>query len=109
MYDRLIKFDDSPIIALNRAVALAEVHGPRAGMEALRVVQNLPSLETYYLLYAVLGEFESRLQRPRSAAVHFRKSLQLAQIKSEQNFLAKRLQTCEDQTRMEMDAKGDKP
>lgn len=100
-YDRLGEFDDSPVVALNRAVALAEVQGPQAGMEALRKIQNLPSLETYYLLYAVLGEFESRLRHPRSAVVHFRKSLQLAEIKSEQEFLSRRLQTCEEQTRAE--------
>jgi RNA polymerase sigma-70 factor (ECF subfamily) len=103
LYDRLVELDDSPVVALNRAVALAEVRGPQAGMDALSGIQNLPSLETYYLLYAVLGEFESRLNHPLSAAVHFRKSLQLAEIKSEQAFLAKRLQTCEAQTRTETD------
>lgn len=96
MYDRLVEFDDSPVVALNRAVALAEVHGPQAGIEAVGAIQNLQSLESYYLLYAVLGEFESRLNHSRAAAAHFRKSLQLAEIKSEQTFLAKRLQVCEE-------------
>jgi RNA polymerase sigma-70 factor (ECF subfamily) len=105
LYDRLVEFDDSPVVALNRAVALAEVHGPQAGMDSLSEIQNLPSLETYYLLYAVLGEFESRLRHPRAATVHFRKSLQLAEIKSEQAFLSKRLQDCEDQLRMETDGR----
>jgi RNA polymerase sigma-70 factor (ECF subfamily) len=95
LYDRLIEFDDSPVVALNRAVALAEVHGPQAGMEAVAAIRNLPSLESYYLLYAVLGEFESRLNHSHAAAAHFRKSLQLAEIKSEQAFLSKRLQACE--------------
>lgn len=97
MYDRLIEFDDSPVVALNRAVALAEVHGPQAGIEAVQAIQNLQSLESYYLLYAVLGEFELRLNHSHAAAAHFRKSLQLAEIKSEQMFLAKRLQACEEQ------------
>jgi len=96
-YDRLVEFDDSPVVALNRAVALAEVRGPQAGMEALHEIRNLPSLETYYLLYAVLGEFESRLHHPHSAALHFRKSLQLAEIKSEQAFLSRRLRACQDE------------
>ncbi|MFO1511668.1 MAG: sigma-70 family RNA polymerase sigma factor [Verrucomicrobiota bacterium] len=95
LYDRLIEFDDSPVVALNRAVALAEVHGPQAGIEAVEAIQNLQSLESYYLLYAVLGEFESRLNHKRAAAAHFRKSLQLAEIKSEQAFLTKRLLACE--------------
>jgi RNA polymerase sigma factor (sigma-70 family) len=97
-YDRLVEFDDSPVIALNRAVALAEVHGPQAGIEAVDAIQNLQSLDSYYLLHAVLGEFEARLNHPRAAAAHFRKALQLAAIRSEQNFLSKRLQTCEQQS-----------
>ena len=99
LYDRLVQFDDSPVVALNRAVALAEVHGPQAGIEAVSAIQNLESLESYYLLYAVLGEFEVRLNHPRAAAGHFRKSLQLAEITSEQVFLSKRLQVCEQRTR----------
>ena len=85
------------MVALNRAVALAEVHGPQAGIEAVRASQNLDSLESYYLLYAVLGELESRLDHAGAAAAHFRKSLQLAEIKSEQAFLSKRLEACERQ------------
>ena len=97
LYDRLVAFDHSPVVALNRAVALAEGHGPQAGIEAVSAIQNLPSLESYYLLYAVLGEFELRLHHFRAAAAHFQKSLQLAEIKAEQAFLAKRLQACQDQ------------
>jgi RNA polymerase sigma factor (sigma-70 family) len=95
LYDRLVEFDDSPVVALNRAVALAEVHGSQAGIETVSAIRNLQSLESYYLLYAVLGEFESRLNHPQAAAAHFRKSLQLAEIKSEQAFLVKRLLDCE--------------
>lgn len=97
LYDRLVEFDDSPVVALNRAVAVAEVQGPQAGIEAVGVIQNLQSLESYYLLHAVLGEFEIRLNHARAAAGHFRKAMQLAEIKSEQAFLAKRLQVCEAQ------------
>jgi RNA polymerase sigma factor (sigma-70 family) len=95
LYDRLIEFDDSPVAALNRAVALAEVHGPQAGIEAVAAIRNLQSLESYYLLHAVLGEFEARLKHSEAAAAHFRKAMQLAEIKSEQAFLSKRLLACE--------------
>ena len=96
LYDRLTTFDASPVVALNRAVAVAEVHGPQAGIEAVRAIPDLPSLESYYLLHAVLGEFEFRLCHPQAAAGHFRKSMELAELKSEQLFLAKRLQACEE-------------
>jgi RNA polymerase sigma-70 factor (ECF subfamily) len=95
LYDRLTAFDDSPIVALNRTVAVAEVEGPQAGITAVRSIKNLQTLESYYLLHAVLGEFELRLNRPQAAAGHFKKSLELAEIKSEQAFLSKRLQACD--------------
>jgi len=95
LYDRLVEIDGSPVVALNRAVALAEVRGPQAGIEAVNAIRNLQSLDSYYLLHAVLGDLESRLNHAQAAAAHFRKSLQLAEIKSEQAFLAKRLRACE--------------
>ena len=97
LYDRLIKFDNSPVVALNRAVAVANVHGPKAGLEAVAAIENRDKLDSYYLLYAVLGEFESQMNDPLAAAGYFRKSLKLAEMKSEQAFLSKRLQECEAQ------------
>ena len=94
LYDRLVEFDDSPVIALNRAIAVAKVHGPQAGLETVGAIRDLDTLESYYLLYAVRGEFEMRLNHPEAAAEQFRKSLQLAETKSERMFLSKRLQSC---------------
>ena len=84
--------DDSPIIALNRAVAIANVNGPRAGIEEVEAMHNRQQLDCYYLLYAVLGEFEADLENRATAMKHFRKALELATIKSEQIFLSKKLQ-----------------
>jgi len=95
LYDRLIEFDDSPVVALNRAVAVANVHGPQAGVDAVAAIRRRKELDSYYLLYAVLGEFEAQLVDPLAAAGYFRKSLQLAQTESEQDFLAKRFHACE--------------
>jgi len=97
LYDRLIEFDDSPVVALNRAVAVANVHGPQAGVDAVAAIRHRKELDSYYLLYAVLGEFEARLDDPLAAAGYFRKSLQLAQTESEQDFLSKRFHACEQE------------
>jgi RNA polymerase sigma-70 factor (ECF subfamily) len=94
-YDLLIEMDDSPIVALNRAVAVANVHGPRAGIEAVAAIKNRDQLKSYYLLYTVLGEFEALLNNPKAAINYFRKSLELATIKSEKKFLSKRLRSIE--------------
>ena len=93
LYDLLIEMDDSPVVALNRAVAVANVHGPRAGIEAVETIHNRQQLSSYYLLYVILGEFEARLGNRQVAADYFRKSLELATMKSEQNFLVKKLES----------------
>ena len=94
LYDRLIEFDQSPVVALNRAVAFAKIHGPQAGITAVAAIRNSQTLKSYYLLYAVLGEFESQLDHKKAAAEHFRRSFELAETKSERAFLLKRLQSC---------------
>ena len=88
--------DDSPIVALNRAVAVANVHGSRAGIEAVEAIHDRQQLDCYYLLYAVLGEFEADLEHRETAMKHFRKALELTTMKSEQIFLSKKLQELGD-------------
>lgn len=98
LYDRLREIDDSPVVALNRAVAVANVNGPRAGIEAVEAIPKRGQLDSYYLLYAVLAEFETQLGNFQAAANHLRKALQLTEVKSEQSFLSERLRACEDQS-----------
>jgi predicted RNA polymerase sigma factor len=105
LYDRWIEMNDSPVVALNRAVALANVSGPQAGIEAVKAIQNRGGLASYYLLYAVLGEFEAQLHNFQVAADHLQKALQLTEVKSERSFLSKRLRECAKQARLEPVAK----
>lgn len=98
LYDRLVEIDDSPVVALNRAVAVANVSGPQAGIEAVEAIQGREQLNSYYLLYVVLGEFEANLSNRQAAINYFRKSLQLATMHSEQMFLTKKLQELGDDT-----------
>jgi RNA polymerase sigma-70 factor (ECF subfamily) len=96
LYDRLIAMDDSPVVALTRAVAVANVHGPRAGIEAVEAIHDRRQLNGYYLLYAVLGEFEADLDHREAAMIHFRKALELTTMKSEQELLTKKIQEIEN-------------
>src|SRR4029077_16657619 len=98
LYDRLMEFDDSPVVALNRAVAVANVHGPHAGLKAVRGIKDCEKLASYYLFYSVIGELEMRLNNREAAAEQFRKAFELADTKSERAFLLKRLQHCADGT-----------
>ena len=77
LYDQWVKMNNSPVVALNRAVAIAQVDGPEAGIEAVEAIKNRGELNSYYLLYAVLGEFAAQLHEVDAAAAHFRKALQL--------------------------------
>jgi RNA polymerase sigma factor (sigma-70 family) len=96
LYDRLIEFDQSPVVALNRAVALANIRGSKAGLQAVRSIRGINKLSSYYLLYAVQGEFEMRSGNLQAATEQFRKAFELADTKSERAFLLKQLQCCVD-------------
>ena len=96
LYDRLFELDHSPVVALNRAVAVANVDGPKAGIEAVKAIQDRRQLKSYYLLYAVLGEFEKRLNNSAAAIENFRKALELTELTSERSFLSKRLRDLEE-------------
>ena len=95
LYDRLVEFDASPVIALNRAIVVANLDGPKAGLDAVAAIPDLEKLDTYYLRYAVLGEFEERLENFLVAADHFRRALKLAELTSERAFLSRRIEACE--------------
>jgi RNA polymerase sigma factor (sigma-70 family) len=91
LYDRLVTLGDSPIVALNRAVAVARVHGPRAGLDAL---QRVRGLENYHLLHATRGTFEAELGHSAIAIAHFQTAEKLADLPSEKAFLAEQMRTC---------------
>jgi len=90
-YDQWMKINDSPVIALNRAVAIAKIHGPAVGIEAISKIRQKKPLESYYLVHAVLGEFEVRLGHFQTAVTHLQKALSLADQRSEQIFLERQL------------------
>lgn len=93
-YDQWTALNASPVVALNRAVAVARVSGPQAGMDAIESIVEKGELNSYYLLHAVMGDFEERMDHPAVAGSHFEKALHLTEVKSEQVFLTKRLMRC---------------
>jgi RNA polymerase sigma factor (sigma-70 family) len=99
LYDQWMEMTDSPVVALNRAVAIANVKGPQAGIAAVEAIRNRAQLESYYLFYAVLGAFKAQLGKFDDAARDFRKAIELTEIKSERAFLSQRLRECEERGR----------
>ena len=96
-YDRLLLLKPSPIIALNRAVAVAHVHGPQAGLEAVSAIDRSDLIEAHYLFHAVAGDLHGRMQNHAESAASFRRALDLARVGPEQAHLARRLSAAERQ------------
>lgn len=90
-YDELHRLKPSPIVALNRAVAVAHVHGPQAGLDAVAAIPHRERLESHYLLHAVIGELHWRQKNDAAAAASFRRALQLAHVGPEQLYLTRLL------------------
>jgi RNA polymerase sigma-70 factor (ECF subfamily) len=95
-YDQLHGRNPSPIVALNRAVAVAHVQGAQAGLDAIGAIPRRERIETHYLLHAVIGELQQRLERHREAAESFRRALQLSEVGPEQHHLARMLERASD-------------
>ena len=89
LYDQLTGVAPGPVVALNRAVALAEVEGPEPG---LAVVDAL-GLESYCLFHAVRADFLLRLGRRAEAAAAYRSALDLVRNGADRKFLEARLRT----------------
>ncbi|MGQ0546305.1 MAG: RNA polymerase sigma factor [Betaproteobacteria bacterium] len=89
LYDVLLRLDPSPVIALNRAVAVAMRDGPSA---ALPLVNDLlEDLEGYHLAHAVRADLYRRLGRKKEALASYKRALALAKQEPEHRFLAKRV------------------
>jgi RNA polymerase sigma-70 factor (ECF subfamily) len=94
-YDDLLRLKRSPIVALNRAVALANVAGPKAALEAITAMDQRDRLESHYLLHAVVGDLQLRINDYAAAATSFRRALELSQVGPEQAHLARLLERAE--------------
>jgi RNA polymerase sigma-70 factor (ECF subfamily) len=89
LYDHLLALSPTPVVALNRAIALAEVQGPSV---ALALVEEL-ELDGYHLLHATRAELLLRLGRRTDAGVAFSRAAQLAPTPTDRAFLLRRLET----------------
>jgi RNA polymerase sigma-70 factor (ECF subfamily) len=89
LYDRLLALTGSPVVALNRAVALAEAHGPQVGLEAI-VGLDL-ELEGYHYLHATRADFLRRLDRREDARAAYTRALELVRSEPERRFLRRRV------------------
>ena len=86
LYDQLLAVSPTAVVALNRAVAVAEVHGPGAALAAVDAL----ALDGYHLLHATRADLLRRLERYAEAAVAYDAALALTGNETERRFLAER-------------------
>lgn len=94
MYDDLFAINPSPVVALNRAVAVARVRGAAEALAAIEPLADDPSLQGYYLLLAVRGHLLLELARVGEAAECFRAALECKCSEPERRFLRRKLEAC---------------
>jgi len=91
----LMKIRPSPIVALNRAIAVAQRDGPERGLKEIRSITNLDRLASYPFYPATLGELEFRRGKHKTAHKHFAEALALARNPMERRFLDQRVRACD--------------
>ena len=94
LYDKLVRLNPSPIVALNRSVAVARLHGPAAGLAALDAIPAPRTLDGYALYHAVRGTFHAELGQRNEAIQCFRRAENLASQPSERDFLSRQIRAC---------------
>jgi RNA polymerase sigma-70 factor, ECF subfamily len=94
LYGALARLDPSPVVELNRAVAVAMAQGPAAGLALADALCQSPALRSYHLLPAVRGDFLSRLGRHREARAEFERAAGLTRNERERALLQRRAAAC---------------
>ncbi len=94
LYDALVETTQSPIVELNRAVAVSMVFGPAAGLEIVDALRNDPALKSYHLLPSVRGDFLMKLGRYAEAGPEFQQAAALTQNARERSLLLARANEC---------------
>lgn len=96
LYGTLAQISPSPVIELNRAVAVSMAFGPAAGLEIVDALTSEPALKNYYLLPTVRGDLLAKLGRSYEARAEFERAAALTRNERERQLLLNRASTCAD-------------
>ncbi|HEV8496833.1 MAG TPA: RNA polymerase sigma factor [Gemmatimonadaceae bacterium] len=94
LYEALVQLEPSPVVELNRAVAVAMAFGPAAGLEIVDTLTSESSLDTYHLLPSVRGDFLKKLGRLDEAQAEFERAASLTRNARERELLLDRAAAC---------------
>jgi len=93
LYDALLDLEPSPVVVLNRAIALSRAQGPGAGLRALGALRGDPTLSRYALFHATLGELSRQIGDVEAAEAYYRAALALPCSEPGRRFLERKLGT----------------
>jgi RNA polymerase sigma-70 factor (ECF subfamily) len=94
LYDVLARLSPSPVVELNRAVAVGMASGPADGLELVDALTSEPSLQTYHLLPSVRGDLLAKLGRFDEACTEFERAASLTRNERERTLLLERAAAC---------------
>ena len=94
LYDELGRIEPSPVVELNRAVAVSMASGPAAGLELVDALTDDPALKNYHLLPSVRGDLLKKLGRKEEARAEFEKAASITRNARERNLLLERAREC---------------
>jgi RNA polymerase sigma factor (sigma-70 family) len=98
LYDALVQITQSPLVELNRAVAVSMAFGPAAALELIDALMDEPALRQYHLLPSVRGDLLSKLGRMDEAHKEFGRAAAMAQNARERELLLERAKACAGET-----------
>ena len=94
LYNKLLEINNSPVVLLNRAIALSKVCGVEPAIMELERIKNMGFLESYYLFYSVKAEFYIQLDQFKEAIPELKTAIELAPLQKEKVLLVKKLESC---------------
>jgi predicted RNA polymerase sigma factor len=94
LYERLAAITPSPVVELNRAVAIGMAFGPAVGLELVEALATEPTLRTYHLLSSVRGDLLAKLGRSAEARAEFERAASLTRNARERKLLLARAAEC---------------
>jgi predicted RNA polymerase sigma factor len=94
LYGELAAIEPSPVVELNRAVAMSMARGPAAGLELVEALKDDPALKGYHLLPSVRGDLLKKLGRLSEARTEFERAASMTRNDRERNLLLERARSC---------------
>lgn len=94
LYDRLVRMDHSPVILLNRAIAVSKVEGAYRALTELEKIKNSPTLASYHLFHSTQAELYIQIDEYKEASHCLEKALDLSPLQAEKDLLKKKLDLC---------------